>query len=331
MPRTENFNPEEPSGANWIEKLPRQGKGNVDYNDHFYRERLRALQGVDEIVEGVIKRLEQYGILDNTYILYSSDNGYHIGQHRLQPGKECGYEEDINIPLIIRGPGVPKNVTTDIVTTHTDLAPTILRLVGASTRDDFDGEAIPTSKEGIAEAAQSRHEHVNVEYWGFALGEGKDWDGERVHYNNTYKALRIVGESYNFYYSVWCNNEHELYDLNTDPGQLKNLLNSNNGVHDHLLGHPLDKVAARLDSLLFVLKSCKGRSCVEPWKALHPAGNVRNLNDALSSRFDHFYEVQLKKVTYTRCEAGYILDAEGPQFEKEGLVYRSGAHWSHWV
>ena len=79
---------------------------------HFYRQRLRALQGVDEIVEGVIKRLEDHGILDSTYVIFSSDNGYHIGQHRLQPGKECGYEEDINIPLIIRGPGVPKNSTT---------------------------------------------------------------------------------------------------------------------------------------------------------------------------------------------------------------------------
>jgi arylsulfatase A-like enzyme len=68
---------------------------------------------------------------------------------------------------------VPKNATTDIVTTHTDLAPTFLYLVGAPLRPDFDGEAIPLSKTGIEDARQKRHEHVNVEYWGFALGEGK--------------------------------------------------------------------------------------------------------------------------------------------------------------
>lgn len=230
VPRTENFNPEEPSGVNWVRSLPRQSQENVDFNDHFYRNRLRALQGVDEIVDGIVSRLGQHGILDNTYIVYSTDNGYHIGQHRLQPGKECGYEEDINIPLVIRGPHVPKNTTTNIVTTHTDLAPTFLQLIGAPLRADFDGEVIPTSKSGIAKAERKRHEHVNVEYWGFALGEGKDWDGGtinisalkpvltqrvvRIHHNNTYKALRVIGETYSLYYAVWCNNEHELYDLN---------------------------------------------------------------------------------------------------------------------
>lgn len=181
VPRTQNFNPKEPSGVNWIHDLPRQSQENVEYNDHFYRNRLRSLQGVDELVEGIVQRLEKHGILDNTYVIYSTDNGYHIGQHRLQPGKECGFEEDINIPLIIRGPNVPKNATTNIVTTHTDLAPTFLHLVGAPLRADFDGEVIPTSKHGIAEASQTRHEHVNVEYWGFALGEGKDWDGGKSH------------------------------------------------------------------------------------------------------------------------------------------------------
>lgn len=212
-----------------MKTLPRQSRENVDFNDHFYRNRLRALQGVDEIIDGVVHRLREQGILDKTYIIYSTDNGYHIGQHRLQPGKECGFEEDINIPLIVRGPGVPKNVSTDIVTTHTDLAPTFLQLIGAPLRADFDGEVIPTSRRGLLKASHKRHEHVNVEYWGFALGEGKDWDGSvykqifirkvadmfvvRIHHNNTYKALRLIGESYNLYYSVWCNNEHELYDL----------------------------------------------------------------------------------------------------------------------
>ncbi|KAF2683011.1 arylsulfatase-like protein [Lentithecium fluviatile CBS 122367] len=331
VPRTDNFNPEEPSGVNWVRKLPRQSPENVAFNDHFYRARLRALQGVDELVDGVISRLENHGILENTYIIYSSDNGYHIGQHRLQPGKECGFEEDINIPLIIRGPGVPKNATTGIVTTHTDLAPTILDLVGVHPRADFDGEAIPTTKEAIKAATLDRHEHVNVEYWGFAAGEGKSWGQERLHWNNTYKALRVIGKSYGFYYSVWCNNEHELYDLDNDPGQLKNLLSHHSGPAQTLLGHSLHKVAARLDALLFVLKSCKGRTCIEPWEALHPAGNVRNLHHALSPKFDHFYEVQQKRVEYQRCEAGYIVDAEGPQFEEDGIVFRHGSHWSHWV
>jgi arylsulfatase A-like enzyme len=214
VPRTPNFNPESPSGANWVRNLPRQTQENVDYNDHFYRQRLRTLQSVDELVDAVLARLEAHGLLSNTYVFYTADNGYHIGQHRLQPGKECGFEEDINVPLIVRGPGVPANATTAVVTTHVDLAPTLLQLAGSPLRADFDGEAIPLTTTGLEEAREHRHEHVTVEYWGFAAFEGEYHPGGgRIVGNNTYKAARIVGGGYSFYYSVWCDNEHELYDL----------------------------------------------------------------------------------------------------------------------
>ncbi|RYO97620.1 hypothetical protein DL765_011115 [Monosporascus sp. GIB2] len=336
VPRTENFNPGEPSGANWIRTLLVQTKENVDYNDHFYRQRLRALQSVDELVDGIVSRLEGYGILENTFIIYTSDNGYHIGQHRLPPGKECGYEEDVNVPLIVRGPGVPQNLVTKVVTTHTDLAPTILDITGVTQPHDvaFDGEKIPLTKHDIEQAAQSRHEHVNIEYWGFALAEGRRFPGNEFYWtNNTYKALRVASDTWNLYYSVWCNGEHELYDLKTDPGQLRNLLSADKSPQPHngLQGFPTEKVTARLDSLLFVLKSCQGRTCIQPWKALHPAGNVNKLDDALSSRFDHFYQQEQKRIKFDHCENGYILSAEGPQFEVDGLLYRDGAKWSEWV
>jgi arylsulfatase A-like enzyme len=153
--------------------------------------------------------------MENTYIIYTSDNGYHIGQHRLQPGKECGFEEDINVPLIIRGPKVPQNHVTEVVTTHTDLAPTILNLVGGQfpSNASFDGAAIPITQQDMLAADTSRHEHVNVEFWGIAVGEGGKLGHDKIFGNNTYKALRIVSKSWNLYYSVWCTNEHELYDM----------------------------------------------------------------------------------------------------------------------
>lgn len=144
----------------------------MEYNDHYHRQRLRSLQAVDELVDDLFVKLEEYGILDNTYVFYSSDNGFHIGQHRLQPGKSCGYEEDINIPLIVRGPGVAANYTTEIVTTHTDLAPTFFKLLGIPTRDDFDGTAFPVTADAIESTLSTRREHVAVEYWGYAGGEG---------------------------------------------------------------------------------------------------------------------------------------------------------------
>ncbi|OJJ50209.1 hypothetical protein ASPZODRAFT_139525 [Penicilliopsis zonata CBS 506.65] len=339
VPRTESFNPDELSGANWIRTLKKQNESNVEYNDYFYRSRLRALQAVDELVDGLFARLHQHNLLDNTYVVYSSDNGYHIGQHRMQPGKSCGYEEDINVPLIIRGPGVAENASTDVVTTHTDLAPTFLQLLGIPLRVDFDGAAIPLTPREIEAALETRQEHVNVEYWGFAAGEGI-YDFDLSAYNNTYKALRITGKGYNLYYAVWCNNEHELYDMNeersianpikTDPHQMHNLLLDKEEA-TILMHHPIPKLVARLDALLLVLKSCKGASCVEPWRALHPRGGVDTLADALSARYDRFYELEQPRVRFNECERGFLLHSEGPQFESAGKMFRDGLPWYEWV
>ncbi|KAK8137059.1 hypothetical protein PG984_004999 [Apiospora sp. TS-2023a] len=344
VPRTPNFNPEKPSsGGGWIRSLPRQTPENVDYNDQFYRQRLRALKGVDELVDAVVKKLEKNGLLDNTYIFYTTDNGYHIGQHRLQPAKH--FEEDINIPLIVRGPGVAAGaVETNLVTTHTDLAPTFLSIAGAPLRFDFDGLAIPLSFEDKAKAAveEDRHEHVAVEHWGFASNEGRLFDGyKRLYLNNTYKALRVAGEKYNLHYQVWCSNERELYDLNTDPGQMINLLDSEEtnrmkaSSATILDGIPLRKMVSRLDSLLFVLKSCRAETCIRPWEALHPDGDVRNLADALSPRWDRFYEARERSIRFDRCEMGFILDAEGPQFgdgdEEVEEALRNQAAWHEWT
>lgn len=117
----------------------------------------------------------------------------------------------------MRGPGVAAGaVETDLVTTHTDLAPTFLSIAGAPLRSDFDGLAIPlVVQSGEEKAAEERHEHVAVEHWGFASNEGRLFDGyKRLYLNNTYKALRVAGDKYSLHYQVWCSNERELYDLN---------------------------------------------------------------------------------------------------------------------
>lgn len=196
---------------------------------------MRALQGVDELVDSLVARLEESDQLDNTYIIYTSDNGFHIGQHRLPPGKTCGFEEDIRVPLFVRGPGVPAGQVEDAVTTHIDLAPTFFQLAGLPARQDFDGTAIPVTPD--LDGTRHVHEHVTVEYWGRGVAEGffsdvggspsvgikieqqrltqlhTGPDGASMILNNTYKSVRLLGEGYNLYYSVWCNNEHELYDL----------------------------------------------------------------------------------------------------------------------
>lgn len=113
------------------------------------------------MVEQLITTLDKRGALENTIIFYTTDNGFHISQHRMHPGKECGYDTDVHIPLIIRGPGIAKGQKREFVTSHTDLAPTLLSIAG-QTRDDFDGLPIPLGEN----VDSARGEHVNVEFWG---------------------------------------------------------------------------------------------------------------------------------------------------------------------
>ena len=119
-------------------------------------------------MDSLIKRLDQSGQADNTYVIYTSDNGFHIGQHRLPPGKACGYEEDIRVPFYIRGPGVPQDREEHAVTTHVDVAPSIFAFAGIPLREDFDGTPIPA----IPSSSHKRHEHVAVEFWGSGYLEG---------------------------------------------------------------------------------------------------------------------------------------------------------------
>lgn len=95
IPRGESFNPEEQGGVSWIAGLPRLNDTVIAYNDEFQRSRLRALQSVDESTATLLHLLEASGELDNTYIFYTTDNGYHISQHLMHPGKECGFETDV--------------------------------------------------------------------------------------------------------------------------------------------------------------------------------------------------------------------------------------------
>nr|POE66240.1 arylsulfatase [Quercus suber] len=237
--------------------------------------------------------------------------------------------EDINVPLIVRGPGIASGATYDLVTTHTDLAPTFMRLAGAKPRDDLDGSAIPLTFTDQAEAVHSRQqEHVNVEMWGIIMSEGKY--GSVLYPNHTYKALRVIGKNYNLLYTVWCNNEHELYDLNTIVTFQPTVRHSHNyadflapsskspapqyyfSLQPHILTTTLAHLVPRLDSLLMVLKTCQVRSCTHPWETLHPAGEVRDLLDALDVKYNEFYEKQQPRIEFVKCEKGYLRESEGP-------------------
>ena len=213
-PRLPNFNPDVPSGASWVHKLEKLNDNEVGMCDKMHVQRLRNINAIDHMVGLMLKKLQKHKILDNTYIIYTSDNGFHIGNHRMKPGKRCGYEEDINVPFIVRGPNVPRGVRTEITNSHTDVAPTILKMMGVPLRQSFDGQPIAYTKDDLASTRKG--DYANVEYWdGIQYG----WDGKKerkngYYDNGTFKALRMNAGEYSFLYSVWCTNEHEFYDMN---------------------------------------------------------------------------------------------------------------------
>lgn len=107
------------------------------------------------------------------------------------------------------------------------------------------------------------------------------------------------------------NGEQILTRIQNDPGEMTNLLGTDSKASFELAGRPLPQIEARLNALMMVLKTCKGKSCYEPWHDLHPDGDVLNLIDSLDDRFDAFYETQ-PKVSFSKCEVGYIPESEGP-------------------
>jgi hypothetical protein len=94
------------------------------------------------MVGDLVRALRKSGELDNTYIFFTSDNGFHLGEHRLGAGKWTPYEEDIRIPLIVRGPGVPEGETLHHMVLNNDLAPTFADLAGVERPSFVDGRSL---------------------------------------------------------------------------------------------------------------------------------------------------------------------------------------------
>ena len=191
--------------------------------DATFRDRVRSVQAVDRMIGRLERRLRALGIARNTYIFFSSDNGFHLGQHRLTPGKLTAYDSDVRVPLVVSGPGVPAGRTVDAMTENTDLCPTFAELAGAPAPPSADGHSlVPLLRDDAAgqAAAADWRDAVLVEHHGDVDG-ADDPDLPPAGSGNppSYEALRTKGELYVEY----GDGERELYDLASDPFQLDNL------------------------------------------------------------------------------------------------------------
>ncbi|KAK4052700.1 hypothetical protein OIV83_001987 [Microbotryomycetes sp. JL201] len=292
----ESFNPKRSSGASWVRQLARLNQTNLDYITQFYQQRLRALQAVDELVEAVVTRLDQLDQLDNTFIFYTSDNGFDANAgHRRQPGKTLPYEEDIRVPFVVRGPGVPKGqMDSSSVYSIVDLGATILQLAGASSDYNHDGDTIPLTS---SQRQSPRKQHHLSEYWVEGVEEGRFSSGQR-RVTQKYRTVRVVEDDgkINLAYAVWCTGERELYDMSTDPDQMHNLLVGETSK-TVFTADEVKAIETRLDGLLLRLKDCIGEECRQPWKSIFPSDQVSSLKQAVDIKFDEYF-AGLPRVAY---------------------------------
>jgi arylsulfatase A-like enzyme len=191
-----------------------------------YRCQLESLLAVDDGVKKVLGALQAKGELDNTLIIYTSDNGYFNGEHRIPAAKARVYEESIRVPLEMRGPGVPHGQSISPLTINADLAPTILQVASAARPGlVMDGRSlIPVA----------RH-------------PGTDINRELMIQGLNVKAIRTE----RYLYAEYNTGERELYDLQNDPFELQSLQDD----------PAYASVESALADRLHDLETCAGASC----------------------------------------------------------------------
>jgi N-acetylglucosamine-6-sulfatase len=198
-------------------------------------QRLESLLSVDDAVGSILNAVKASGELDNTIIIFTSDNGYLVGEHRLD-GKDIGYEEATRVPLVIAGPGFDTGQTRDQKVTLADIAPTIAAEAGVKPGLVEDGKPLTRI------AADPRTPDTRP-----VLLEGGPTKRDPTRWYTGIHTNRFV------YVDYRTTGERELYDLKRDPEQLRNLAVRSPGSAEEV----------KLARALSTLRTCAGRVCRE--------------------------------------------------------------------
>jgi hypothetical protein len=211
-----------------IQKKPRLDDAAIKFITLRYQSRLESLLAVDDMVQRIYTALENSGQLDNTVIIFTSDNGFMLGEHRLKSGKIALYDESVREPLIIRGPGFPVNAQREQLTGNIDLAPTIADIANAEPLTTVDG----------------------ISLLDYAANPALD-NGRAILLENGVDGGRAVRDGRYTYVKNKTGNE--LYDNVKDPFELESL-------HDN---KAFGGVVRDLSKRLKALDKCAGTGCLE--------------------------------------------------------------------
>ncbi len=209
-----------------------------------YEGRIGSLLAVDDHVAQLVKILRTTNQLDNTLIVFVSDNGWLQGEHRIPGDKFLPYEESIRVPFIVRGPGVPANKTVHGQVSNIDFAPTLVDVAKAKAGRTMDGVSLmPTIRHPKPPPNRAYELEALAPLFAGNIPINA-WD-------RPYKGVRTDRYAYVVYTET---GERELYDLRTDPYELRNVVND----------PAYAKIKARLAAKLAKLDRCKGHSCKVP-------------------------------------------------------------------
>jgi N-acetylglucosamine-6-sulfatase len=262
LPRSPSFDEEDVSDKpDWVRDNPSLDQGWIAPMEDLYRKRLQSMLAVDEMVGRLVAALKARGELENTYIFFTSDNGWHAGEHRLTPGKWTAYEEDTRVPLIVRGPGVPAGRTLEHLVLNNDLAPTFADLAAATeaTPPFVDGRSLrPLLTNGTPPAddwrsaflVEARTEILGPTAVPVLSGDPLPEDWQRAPREDWGRPGLEAVRTGEHLYVEYGTGERELYDLKGDPYQLENRYES-----------AAPELLSRLKGRLAALRGCSGDDC----------------------------------------------------------------------
>ncbi|NRQ36732.1 sulfatase [Nonomuraea sp. NN258] len=252
------FNEDTSDKPAWVRRAPIGPKLVKELRKDF-RDRIRMVQSIDDMVGRVMSALTP-AERRSTYVVFTSDNGFHLGQHRLLRGKSTAYDHDVRVPLLVKRPAAGRHgdLVTGAIAQNVDLFATFLDMAGvdAATRDSRDGRSLLPLIQGHKvkdwrDAALIEHVRPNPDAPG-----GPDPDADDPGAGNaqppSYAAVRTAGDLYVEYQGV---EQPEYYDTVADPHQMTNV--------------PGHARTAELSRVLDALAGCGKQGAPDCWTASH--------------------------------------------------------------